>query len=178
MIVRIWKGILLLFTVLTLTSCDNTIKGSLGKTLDPGAEIGDGGNGSDPVSSKKVTISSPVSSFDIEEGQKLIFFVVFDKPLAEDADFTWSLLENNTDFTASSGIIHGSQGTNAISFSLQTINDQIYEPIKNYTLKISSEQAKNTLTTTLRIEDDQSRPSASFLADAFNEGENITATHR
>ncbi len=73
----------------------------------------------------------------------MAFIVVFDKPVIEDCEFQWSILEQSTDFKSDSGTVQVNKGKNSMSFYLETINDGIYEPPKNFTIQISGSQAKS-----------------------------------
>jgi hypothetical protein len=152
----------LIMSALTLLSCDNVIKGTIGGgSLLPGDH------------NTKVSLSAPDATLQIVEGEKVAFIVVFDKPVIEDCEFQWSILEQSTDFKSDSGTVQVNKGKNSMSFYLETINDGIYEPPKNFTIQISGSQAKSEISAPLILLDDQTKPSATVSANIVTEGEMI-----
>ncbi|MBK7842443.1 MAG: hypothetical protein IPJ71_01915 [Bdellovibrionales bacterium] len=153
----------LILSALILLSCDNVIKGAIGGgSLLPGDH------------NTKVGLSTPSVTLQIVEGDKVAFFVLFDKDLSEDCEFEWSILEESTDFKSNSGTVHVSKGSNSMSFYLETINDNVYEPPKNFTIQIAGNQAKSEITAPLKLVDDQTKPSAAVSTSIVTEGEGIS----
>lgn len=162
---RFMRWPFLIMISLILLSCDNVIKGTIGnKSLLPGD------------SNAKVSLNAPDVTLQIFEGDKVAFIVLFDKPVNEDCAFEWSILEQNTDFKENSGTVQVNKGRNSMSFYLETINDGIYEPAKNFTIQITGSQAKSEMSAPLVLIDDQSKPSATISQNIVTEGETISLT--
>lgn len=160
---RFMRWPFLILNALILLSCDNVIKGTIGnKSFLPGD------------SNSKVSLNAPDITLQILEGDKVAFIVLFDKAVSEDCAFEWSILEQNTDFKANSGTVQVNKGRNSMSFYLETINDGIYEPPKNFTIQITGSQAKSEMSAPLVLIDDQSKPSATISQNIVTEGETIS----
>lgn len=159
---RLMRWPFLIMSALILLSCDNVIKGTIGGgSLLPGDH------------NTKVNLSASDATLQIVEGEKVAFIVVFDKAVIEDCEFQWSILEQSTDFKSDSGTVQVNKGKNSMSFYLETINDGIYEPPKNFTIQITGSQAKNEISAPLILLDDQNKPSATVSTNVVTEGETI-----
>lgn len=136
----------------------------------------DSDSDSDVPEDLKLSINYEDATVEIEENSLVQLVIVSDRAAPKNIKINWVISEGaEADFVSTSGSLYLEKNKKALSISLTTKNNIIYQGNRNYTLNISGEDGlvQNDLSISLVIKEDDPQYLVKFVDSSYSVNESL-----